>query len=73
MFDFDSTHFHQLQLLSRDDDEHLRGGNVLVYWTDSASWFAGKIIVVDELRGFHIEYEDGDVRWEAVRHDITFA
>ncbi|KAF1334813.1 hypothetical protein FI667_g1617, partial [Globisporangium splendens] len=58
---FDASQFQQLQLLPNHDDAHLER-NVLVYWPESASWFAGKITTTDSIRGVHIEYEDSDDR-----------
>lgn len=78
-FGFATRGFQQLQLLVTLSSQHLTDSTgvattaflrsrVLVYWTDSASWFAGFVTSVDAAsRALQVEYEDGDVRWEQVQ------
>lgn len=78
-FGFDTQGFQQLQLLvvlpsmrlvdgGGDAASSLLRASVLVYWVDSASWFAGVVAKVNTSAcALQVEYEDGDMRWEQVR------
>jgi hypothetical protein len=42
------------------------GTHVEVYWEDQEEWYQGYIKAYDTVKGYFVQYEDGDEQWERV-------
>ncbi len=51
-----------------EDQNLLLEKRVSVYWKPMNRYYSGKVTAVDE-RGYRVEYDDGDIYWEA-RSDL---